>query len=61
MFTFYADVPKPYVIGALGLLRARIRFPDIVENIENQKQRMESLECPNALVKQEHCMELTER
>jgi hypothetical protein len=35
-----------------GLLRARSRFPEIVENIENRGQRMESLECPNALAKQ---------
>jgi hypothetical protein len=38
------------VIG--GLLRARSRFPEIVENIENRRQRIESLEHPNALAKQ---------
>jgi hypothetical protein len=35
-----------------GILRARSRSPEIVENIENREQRMESLECPNALAKQ---------
>jgi hypothetical protein len=35
-----------------GLLRARSRFPEIVENIEKVKERMECLECPNALAKQ---------
>jgi hypothetical protein len=31
----------------------RSRRPEIVENIEKIKQRRESLECPNALAKQE--------
>jgi len=35
-----------------GLLRARSRFPEIVENIENRAQRMEALDCPNALGEQ---------
>ena len=39
-----------------GLLRARSRFPEIVENIEKRRQRMECLECPNALAKQVHSM-----
>jgi hypothetical protein len=43
-----------------GLLRARSRFPEIVENNENAEQRKESLEGANALAKQEYCMELLE-
>jgi hypothetical protein len=35
-----------------GLLRARSRFPQIVENIEKEKQGKEFLEHPNALAKQ---------
>ena len=35
-----------------GLLRGRSRLPESVVNIENRKQRMESLECRNALAKQ---------
>jgi len=35
-----------------GLLRARSRFPQIVENIEKGKQGKEFLEHPNALAKQ---------
>ncbi|HWO38833.1 MAG TPA: hypothetical protein VNO32_59415 [Candidatus Acidoferrum sp.] len=45
-------VPKPYVIGASGLTSSEKQIPEIVENIENRRQRMESLECPNALAKQ---------
>jgi hypothetical protein len=40
-----------------GLLRARSRFPEIIENIENVKQRKEFFEGTNALAKQEYCME----
>ena len=43
---------NPKQLDFRGLLRARSRFPEIVENIENRGQRMESLECPNALAKQ---------
>jgi hypothetical protein len=35
-----------------AIQRARSRSPEIVENIENRGQRMDSLECPNALAKQ---------
>ena len=49
-------VPKlfqnPMFLCPRGLLRARSRFPEIVENIKNRKQRMESLECRKALAKQ---------
>ena len=58
-------VPKlyqnPMQLALRGLLRASSRFPEIVENIEKRGQRMESLECPNALAKQELCIELMER
>jgi hypothetical protein len=43
---------NPMLLQPRGLLRARSRFPEIVENSENRKQRMESLECRNALAKQ---------
>jgi hypothetical protein len=46
-------VPKPDAIADSGLLRARSRFPEIVENIEYRGKRMELLECPNALAKRE--------
>jgi transposase-like protein len=49
-------VPKlyqnPMELRSRGLLRARSRFPETVENIENRAQREEPLECPNALAKQ---------
>jgi hypothetical protein len=45
-------VPKLHVLALRGLLRARSRFPGIVENIENRWQRMKSLEYPNALAQQ---------
>jgi hypothetical protein len=35
--------------------------PKLFENIENREQRMESLECPNALAKKKHCIEVMGR
>src|SRR5439155_10801290 len=43
---------NPMLLWFRGLLRARSRFPEIVENIRNAKQRMEGLERGLVLAKQ---------
>ena len=35
---------NPMQLRSRGLLRARSKFPEIIENIENRKQRMERLD-----------------
>src|SRR5208282_3714735 len=47
---------NPMCLKLRGLLRARSRFPEIVENIKNRKQRMEFLEWRSALAKQVFCL-----
>jgi hypothetical protein len=43
---------NPMLLSSRGLLRARSRFPEIVENIRNAKQRMKDLESGLVLAKQ---------
>jgi hypothetical protein len=43
-----------------GLLRARSRFPEIIETLKTRSIRKEFFEGTNALAKQEYCMELLE-
>jgi hypothetical protein len=51
---------NPMQLYLRGLLRARSRFPEIVENVRNTKQRMEGLERGLVLAKQEYCTECIE-
>ena len=43
---------NPMLLLSRGLLRARSRFPEIVENFRKAEQRKESLERANVLAKQ---------
>jgi hypothetical protein len=46
---------NPMQFVSQGLLRARSRFPEIVENVENAKEGMEILDGPVELAKQVLC------